>query len=422
MGSTEEASWSILPEEIRERVLSFLPVPALCKCRCVCREWNQLVRRQSFLDLCDLHGSGHTHYLFLTRYLCYRYPRQDVDGACWRTTYFLDLDNRRWYAIPIDTSPFDASGRTLRHLAVDDGLVCELSSLNWISAMGELEILDPVAKTRRKLPLSTSDGEPVWHQSGDVVDFDDVPKIVTVVDTADRSFKVFLFNRFLLGFGHQDATFFVYESCTDVWRRLATPPILIGFEGYGRELHEDSFVFFQGDFYGVFVVLGTTDAFLLSYNLERNVWRQVLAFGFEVKKIFKLIVSGNRIFMGIWSFPPVYVNSMDIFFEIREIFVNENSSTPVVKFNKEELDSIHAEVGSSRFQQNSSELILDSSSLLLVSSPTERLYTYDLRSGAVSALPQHPVLSAQNDVHVENSQLSPCYYAKLSELSLRNIL
>ena len=59
-------SWSRLPEEICERVLSYLTVPALCKCRVVCKAWNELASKLSFLDLCDLNGSN-IAYLFVPR-------------------------------------------------------------------------------------------------------------------------------------------------------------------------------------------------------------------------------------------------------------------------------------------------------------------------------------------------------------------
>ena len=130
---------------------------------------------------------------------------------------------------------------------------------------------------------------------------------MTVVDGAERSFKMFLMDRDFEGRGRLVRNFrdrdhitaypgiFVYESRTNAWRRLATPPILNHFEGQDeplRELHEDSFVFFQGDLYGVFVLEDTNSAVILSNNLERNVWRQFLRRGLEALSNFLLLATG----------------------------------------------------------------------------------------------------------------------------------
>lgn len=101
---SREGLASGLPGKIIERVLSLLPVPALCRFRSVCKAWNELLCKPAFLDLCDASG-GHDAYLFVTGHLA------DFD-CCWvhdayrRATCFLDLENNRWYSIPVDASLF----------------------------------------------------------------------------------------------------------------------------------------------------------------------------------------------------------------------------------------------------------------------------------------------------------------------------
>ena len=114
--------------EICERVLSYLPVPALCKRRAVCKAWNEVASKPNFLDLCDLNGSNIAH-LFVPRH-SFGYDLRRGHDAYWRTMCFLDLNERRWYTIPADESVLASTDacNVSRLVAVDDGLVCELSA------------------------------------------------------------------------------------------------------------------------------------------------------------------------------------------------------------------------------------------------------------------------------------------------------
>ena len=65
---TSEASWSRLSDEIGEHMLSLSSMPALCRCRSVCRKWNTLLRKPQFLDLCDLNGRINQEHLCATHH------------------------------------------------------------------------------------------------------------------------------------------------------------------------------------------------------------------------------------------------------------------------------------------------------------------------------------------------------------------
>lgn len=142
------------------------------------------------------------------------------------------------------------------------------------------------------------------------------PALVPVVDNATSSFKVFLLNSINQT---SDSRFFVYESSTGVWRGLPNPPKPLG-ETNGvfadREL-EESAVFFQGRFYTISYRHERTAVLVLSYSLEENQWRQVLAFGHRVGPGYsQLHVFNNSLFMGMWEpdhsymLPPIATGSV----------------------------------------------------------------------------------------------------------------
>jgi hypothetical protein len=141
--------WSNVPEEITARVMSLLPVPDLCTCRSVCKAWKELLCRPGFLDLCDRKGPS---YLFVTSYFKTGSSIW-VAGGYRGTMGVFDLEHRRWCSLPLDrilVNHTDADVPQL--LAMDDGLICELSYSSVNKEHRRLVMFDPVAKTRRALP------------------------------------------------------------------------------------------------------------------------------------------------------------------------------------------------------------------------------------------------------------------------------
>lgn len=165
------SAWSWLPEELRERVVSFLPVPALCRSRSVCKAWNALFRKPTFLNLCDLNRSRSNNnggYLFLTRHTL-AFEREAYVGCCWvddayrRTLCFLDLAEQRLYTIPAASLLAPLDDTVSRLLAVNDGLVCELCALRDSDEDYKVVLFDPLARSRWELPASH--GGPVFSCS-----------------------------------------------------------------------------------------------------------------------------------------------------------------------------------------------------------------------------------------------------------------
>ncbi|KAG0566796.1 hypothetical protein KC19_7G088500 [Ceratodon purpureus] len=98
-----QRSWSRLPDDISERVLYFLDVRDLCRCRAVCRKWNELVRKLSFLDLSthehtehrkimvlklfSLDDREHRQFFNLTRYSTAQESQDQYRNVCRRSVY-----------------------------------------------------------------------------------------------------------------------------------------------------------------------------------------------------------------------------------------------------------------------------------------------------------------------------------------------
>lgn len=406
--------------EITARVMSLLPLPDLCICRSVCKAWNDLLRRPEFLDLCDRTGSKQS-YLFVTGHFN-NWGSSWVDGAYRRKTCFLDLNQGRWFSIPVNASlPGPTDANVSRLLAMDDGLICELS----VSSPNKLIMFDPIAQTMRALPEVDGPAFCLTCRGP--------PAIVTVVDNANSSFKVFLLSCRSEG---PHTGVFLYESSTDAWRDLGNPVQELGIrvsevDGIG---FSETAVYFQGSLYATFYVLATGTVLLLSYNVEENSWKEVLRVESKNPGYPELVVFGDRLFMAMWlDVPHGRLSITEIIradyskrsiFEIREILVNEmNASKSVVQIPYKVLQRIfYGEENEFGLQYDiACGFPISSNSVVLISRHTGKLITYNKTSGCVGALPAHPLIQASLEI-VKEEMLSVTFRAKLMKLSLRNIL
>jgi hypothetical protein len=437
-----EVSWSRLPEEVGELILAFLPLPDLFRCRSVCRRWNQLVHKASFLELCDRNARNSRGYLFITHHL-------DDDGISWldgtyrMMTCFLDLDERRWYSIAVDDSVLTPThGNIARLLSMNDGLICELSQRPGNPQQFTLVVFDPVANTRWELPADAR------------IRQEDAKPPVVVAAVNDSGFKVFLLDQNSI-FMERHSGFFVYESCTNAWRALANPPLELGLragETRGRRM-EESAVFFQGNLYVTLWYYNSKQRILiLSYNLEEDLWREVYAVEAKNPGNPELIVSGNRLFLAAWvdaprpegqDFPECILNYSEL--EIAELFVDRNSSwsRSVAKLTNEVVEEICGEsrldfssgipldksIISFGFPFNKND-IDDDEFLVLFSRSSGKAMFYNVWSRDVDALPAHPLRPLQRALLMreearresEDEVISSYFSAKLMNLSVRNIL
>ena len=400
-----------LPLEIIERVLSFLSVPELCRLRSVCKSWNELLGKPSFHDLYELNGKNDA-YLFITRDLdCDGWSV--VDPIFRRTVSFLDLDVERWYSIDAGESlgVFDEAFET-QLSAMDDGLICELSTLRGSDDDLALTISDPVARTRAILPAP-----PEIFCLGTYL-----PIILPAVDSSGRSHKVFLVNNpRQYNRGVALTRVHVHESTTNEWRGLRNPP---------KEFEESiagSAVIFQEILYIVFRDIVRRQFVLLSYKLQEDVWTELKRMSFPV--LYKLrhpqlVVRGNRLFMNAFSDgkPCSSSEPNPSLFEVIEIVIADSTSRSVVQFSIAQLHRMFDEENS-EFDIAYGLPCFDSSgecnSIVLMSSLSGKLILYDLTCGSVSVYPANPLIQVSWE---ENYPAYDIFRGKNMNLSLRNLL
>lgn len=400
-----------LPLEIIERVLSFLSVPELCRLRSVCKSWRELLGKPSFHDLYEVNGKNDA-YLFITRDLdCDGWSV--VDPIFRRTVSFLDLEAQRWYSIEAGEAlgVFDEGFET-QLSAMDDGLVCELSTLRGSDDDLALTISDPVARTRVILPAP-----PEIFCLGTYL-----PIILPAVDNAARSYKVFLVNNpRQYNRGVTLTRVHVHESSSNEWRGLRNPP---------KEFEESiagSAVIFQEILYIVFRDIVRRQFVLLSYKLQEDVWTEIKRMSFPV--LYKLrhpqlVVRGDRLFMNAFSDGKSCSASEPnpSLFEVIEIVVADSSSRTVIQFSIAQIHRMFGEQDS-EFDIAYGLPCFDSSglcnSIVLMSSLSGKLILYDLTCGSVSVFPANPLIQVSWE---ETYPAYDIFRGKNMNLSLRNLL
>lgn len=411
----DEGLWSGLPSELIERMLSFLPVLDLCRLRSVCKRWNELLCKATFHDLCELNRKENA-YLFVTRHHDY-HDGGEIDPKFKRTMSLLDLDSRRWYSLkPHHVEPHvEPNVESLRAprkddiasqmLAMDDGLVCDMTISD--DAAVVLTISDPIARTRKELPEP-----PVYLDPEDAL-----PIIVTAADPVTRSYRVFV----ITDNDEPDRRIFMYESSTDEWRGLKSPPVHLGLRT------AVSAVSFGGMLYVIFRLFPARRFLLLSYDLQEDVWKLYsLKIPNKKSRPPQLVVSCNRLFTMMWigeqrpSAPEQ--GSHRLLFEVREVLVAEFSSRMVVQLTTTQLQQMFGEEGGD-FDIACGVPCFNSSgsceSLVLMSFLSGKLISYDLASGSVVALSAHPVKPNEFE---EGYNVPLIYYqGKYTNLSLRSL-
>lgn len=401
-----------LPVEIIERVLSFLSVPELCRLRSVCKAWNELLAKPSFHDLYEQNGKNDA-FLFLTRDLdCDGWSV--VDPIFRRTVSFLDLQSHRWHSIDAGESLGILEEDFETQLsAMDDGLICELSTLRGSDDDLALTISDPVAKTRITLPAP-----PEIFCLGTYL-----PIILPAADTPARSYKVFLVNnpREYNREGTLTLTrVHVYEPTSNKWRGLRNPP---------KEFEESiagSAVVLAQVLYIVFRDIVRRQFVLLSYDLQNDTWTELRRMSFPRKlRHPQLVARENRLFMNAWSDGLISEQDSNAnlsLFEVFEILVVDNASRTVVQFPIAQLHQLFGEQDC-EFDIAYGVPCVDSSglctSVVLMSSLSGKLIAYDLKCGSVSVLPANPLIQGSWE---ETYPAYDIFRGKNMNLSLRNLL
>ncbi|KAG0567765.1 hypothetical protein M758_7G118100 [Ceratodon purpureus] len=412
----DEKLWSLLPTELIERMVSFLPVLDLCRLRSVCRRWNELICKESFHDLCEQNRKENA-YLFVTRHHDY-HDWCEVDPKFKRTMSLFDLDSRRWYSLTPHVEPHVEAllavyedDPTCQMLDMDDGLVCDMTISDdglTISDPVVLTISDPIARMRKELPLLVTM----------MPDDEAVPIIVTAVDHVTRSYRLFV----ITDNDEPDRRIFMYESATDEWRGLKSPPVHLGLRT------AVSAVSFGGMLYVIFRLFPARRFLLLSYDLQEDVWKlHSLKIPNKKSRPPQLVVSCNRLFTMMWigeQRPSAHEQgSHRLLFEVREVLVAEFSSRMVVQLTTTQLQQMFGEEDTANFDIAYGVPCFSSSgsckSLVLMSFLSGKLISYDLASGLVVALPAHP--AKPNEFREGYNAPLMYYQGKRTNLSLRSL-
>lgn len=199
-----------LPLEVLSYVLSFLPVPVLCRFQTVCKDRNDLVCSPSFHDLYEQNGKQHREVVFLTRFEdpdLYSRLDPDVKG---KICLLLGLNREAMYVMDRSADQ-DLEARVV---AMDEGLVvqfcCEddtvVRDYDETPTVECPQIANPVTNSHLSWFLDPPFPECPRN--------DELPTLVVTADHASRSFRLFL----MTNTGPYSQFMYSYESF-HVYRR-----------------------------------------------------------------------------------------------------------------------------------------------------------------------------------------------------------
>lgn len=189
---------SILPDELLERILAYLPVASIFRAGCVCKRWHEIVTSKRFLwNLSHVIPQKPWYFMFTS-----------FDEP---TGYAYDPILRKWYSIElpcIDTSNW--------FIASSCGLVCFMDNDN----RNELFVCNPITKIYKKL-----EGPPGS-------DFSEYSALAISVNRASQSYTVAIVKSKEVpdNFSQSVISIHVYNSEDETWVTSLTE-VLIGWRG-----------------------------------------------------------------------------------------------------------------------------------------------------------------------------------------------
>ncbi|KAG0585769.1 hypothetical protein KC19_2G037300 [Ceratodon purpureus] len=181
------ALWSQLPLEVVEQILSFLPMPNLCRYRTTCKTWNELINNPAFSVLHVRNRNKHSPFIAIhsitisiqNGHVAY------IDGS--QVLCFLDISSKKWYSIKPHNAlemSFLFDPRHFQIVAMDGGLVL-LKSLKRASKLchhesgcTQLCVWNPIKDMKIQLPCVP------YHRRDLLINF--------VVDDVAETFKIFV--------------------------------------------------------------------------------------------------------------------------------------------------------------------------------------------------------------------------------------
>ncbi|KAG0566710.1 hypothetical protein KC19_7G082600 [Ceratodon purpureus] len=396
------ALWSFLPFNCVDRVLSYLPVPDLCRYCLVCKGWNRLISTREFGALCAQNAAERDPSFIVIRYRrvhdspqrsSVRSPEPSGEspaGCC-----FLDLNTRRWHTVEDDDIKYR---HELHHFytGMDGGLVCQYSLKKRREGLA-IVVYNPIGKTLKELPTAPC------HSSST-----EFPELHMIVDSSSQSFKIFLINHnfnnveFLAcpGISQEDRSKLlndplvrVYDSITNKWKSLTNP-----YSCVARGILDVCCVMFRGYLYFLLGCTFTAGTYpLWRYNLSEDVWENVPMNMPGRCIIPQLIVSDNRLYVVAWWLERVMfqLNGMSrrCRFEVSEIKISDMvQKTLFCMANEEVMEAF--DIKNERVQCDLCPIIASGfgrNSILFIAKSSRKLMVYDLERRSWSQLPQIPL-------------------------------
>lgn len=419
-GSVELSSalWSRLSFKDVQRVLSFLPVPDLCRYRIVCRRWNLLISTPEFGALCAKNSARRDASFIIIRYkrICESPVSSDGEDEPCRVFYegdegtdkfkkyleekipagccILDLNTQRWHIVEDDDQKHSLKLYS-EAVGMDGGLVCQYSFTRCEG--NSVMVYNPIGKTLRSCPPARD------HRTSHYCP----PELLLHVDSTSRSFKFFLIthnfddSEFLADPNMRpearldllnDPLVRMYDSTTNQWKRLKNPSCI-------KEAVTDVCgVMFQGHLY--VLVGGEGHRPLWRYNFLEDSWENLAVDMPSTTLIPQLVVCDNRLFVVYWLMHKIEFSlnsgaiSRECRLEVSEIKIGDLTHNILLGMANPEVME-HFGVATERIATPGICPVIASSfgmnSLLFIAKTSRKPMVYDLKKGSWSTLPQIPL-------------------------------
>ncbi|PIN26548.1 hypothetical protein CDL12_00684 [Handroanthus impetiginosus] len=201
----------ILPDDLLERILAYLPIASIFRAGCVCKRWHEIVTSKRFLWNSS-HASPHKPWYFM-------FTSSDEPVG-----YAYDPILRKWYSLDlpcIETSNL--------FIASSCGLVCFMDN----DSRSELYVCNPITKCSKGLE------EPPGPK------FSDYSALAVSVDRSTHSYKVSIVKSKQVpgNFFQWDLSIHLYDSETKTWVTTLTE-ILTGWRAGDESVICDGILYF----------------------------------------------------------------------------------------------------------------------------------------------------------------------------------
>ncbi|KAG0606274.1 hypothetical protein M758_9G127600 [Ceratodon purpureus] len=313
--------WSQLPLEVVEQVLSFLPVPDLCRYCTTCKTWNELINNPAFGMLHVRNRNKHSPFIAIHSIATSIYDEY-IDAS--QVLCFLDISSKKWYSMKprdaLETS-FVFNHRYIKVVAMDGGLVLLEARegapklCHHESGCTQLFVWNPIKDIKINLPCV-----PYFYSYYSLINF--------VVDDIAETFKVFVMNQ-----DWKNRFVSIYDFRMKEWKASSKVEM--------NNIRINQSIVFQNNLYILCFVFARNHDMdehyeLWRYNDVADIWERLHFtegcfaepsyenFGWDEQ----LIVSGGRLFV---TFLCVSQNDL---FEVHEIDIQSRSTKVLLAWSR----------------------------------------------------------------------------------------